>query len=285
MKLTHFDNPSVFYDQVKDYLLQHEGEHNLLLGVIQSLINDPNRYESQPYLVTVEKEQEIIGVAMRTPPYGLLLSKMVDLDAAKVIVQDLYHHQSIPAVSSFPSEAKAFSEVWKTLTGQSAQLTMDLLIHKLIQVQPIPKSLGFLRLATESDRAFLIQWHDDFTQEVMHTTPINSERIVDSNLSQNSLYIWENIVPVSMAAGKGFPPNGGRIGPVYTPPNYRKKGYASSCVAALSQKLLNQGCRACFLFTDKDNPTSNHIYQMIGYQPICDWHEYSFNSKEYSQSI
>ena len=281
MKLSRFDNASQFYDKVKDYLLQQEGEHNLLLGVIQSLIVDPNRYESQPYLVSVEKDKTIIGVAIRTPPYGLLLSKMVDLVAAEALAQDIYNQQkSLPNVSSFPKEAKAFSDVWKTLTTQSDQLTMDLIIHQLTQVQPIPKSSGFLRLATESDRSFLIQWHDDFTQEVMHTTPINSEQIVNSNLSQKSLYFWEDVVPVSMAAAKGSPPNGGRIGPVYTPPNYRKKGYASSCVAALSQKLLDQGCRACFLFTDKDNPTSNHIYQMIGYQPICDWHQYSFNSED-----
>lgn len=281
MKVFHFDNASHFYHQVKDYLLQHEAEHNLLLGVIQSLIKDPNQYESKPFLALVENEQTPIGVAIRTPPYGLLLSKMADLAAAEAIAQDLSTHQHpLPDVSSFPREAKAFSEVWKTLTNQSDYLTMDLLIHQLTEVQPIPKSSGFLRLATENDSAFLIQWHDDFIKEVMHTTPVDSERIVNSNLSQNSLYIWEDRVPVSMAAGKGSPPNGGRIGPVYTPPNYRKKGYASSCVAALSQKLLDQGCRACFLFTDKDNPTSNHIYQMIGYQPICDWHQYSFKSKD-----
>lgn len=282
MKLSHFDNAIQFQNKVKDYLLQNEAKHNLLLGVIQSLIVDPNRYGSEPYLVVVENEQTIIGVAIRTPPYGLLLSRMEDLAAGEAISQDLYHHQqSLPAVSSFPREAKAFSQVWKTLTHQSDHLTMDLLIHQLTEVKPIPQSSGFLRLATESDRSFLIRWHDDFTQEVMHTTPINSERIIDSNLSENSLYIWQDVVPVSMACGKGLPPNGGRIGPVYTPANYRRKGYASSCVAALSQNLLDQGCQACFLFTDKDNPTSNHIYQTIGYQPICDWHEYSFNSEEF----
>ncbi len=57
---------------------------------------------------------------------------------------------------------------------------------------------------------------------------------------------------------------------------YRRQGYASSCVAALSQTLLDQGRKYCFLFTDLANPTSNHIYQAIGYQPICDMNEYWF---------
>ncbi|BAY85818.1 GCN5-related N-acetyltransferase [Calothrix parasitica NIES-267] len=64
---------------------------------------------------------------------------------------------------------------------------------------------------------------------------------------------------------------------VYTPPEYRKKGYASACVAGLSQTLLGEGYKFCFLFTDLSNPTSNKIYQKIGYQPVADWNNYSFS--------
>ena len=56
---------------------------------------------------------------------------------------------------------------------------------------------------------------------------------------------------------------------MYTPPEYRRKGYASSCVAALSKTLLDKGYQYCFLFTDLANPTSNSIYQKIGYKPVC----------------
>ena len=65
-------------------------------------------------------------------------------------------------------------------------------------------------------------------------------------------------------------PNGVRIGPVYTPPEARNRGYASALVAAISQAQLDAGRRFCFLFTDLANPTSNHIYQMIGYEPVRD---------------
>jgi uncharacterized protein len=87
-------------------------------------------------------------------------------------------------------------------------------------------------------------------------------------------------VPVSLAAGRQFSSTAGRIGSVYTPPEYRRKGYATACVAALSQKLLDEGCERCFLLTDLANLTSNHIYQEIGYIPVCDWHEYSIVSKD-----
>ena len=54
-------------------------------------------------------------------------------------------------------------------------------------------------------------------------------------------------------------------------PEFRGRGYASNCVAALTQKMLDQGRKFCFLYTDLSNPTSNKIYQQIGYRPVCDW--------------
>ncbi len=79
-----------------------------------------------------------------------------------------------------------------------------------------------------------------------------------------------------MVFSGGSTPNGKRITAVYTPPEHRQKGYATSCVAALSQNLLDSGCKYCFLFTDLANPTSNHIYHKIGYRPVSNWSNYSF---------
>jgi predicted GNAT family acetyltransferase len=81
---------------------------------------------------------------------------------------------------------------------------------------------------------------------------------------------------VSIAAAVGRTPSGIRIGLVYTPPPLRRRGYAGALVAALSQKLLDSGRRFCFLFTDMTNPTSNKIYQQIGYQKICEQRQVLF---------
>jgi predicted GNAT family acetyltransferase len=84
--------------------------------------------------------------------------------------------------------------------------------------------------------------------------------------------------PVALA-GAGNPTlNGVRIGPVYTPPERRKRGYASALVAHLSQHLLDSGHRFCFLFTDLNNPTSNHIYQDVGYRPVSDVNKYALST-------
>ena len=79
-----------------------------------------------------------------------------------------------------------------------------------------------------------------------------------------------------MVAYGGITPNGIRINTVYTPPEYRQNGYATACVAAISQKLLDRGYKYCFLYTDLSNPTSNSIYRKIGYKLMCDITNYSF---------
>ena len=80
--------------------------------------------------------------------------------------------------------------------------------------------------------------------------------------------------PVSMASYGGRTPTGIRIGLVYTPPRHRRRGYATSLVAEQSRWLLEQGYRSCFLYTDLSNPTSNAIYERIGYRRVADSTEY-----------
>jgi predicted GNAT family acetyltransferase len=104
--------------------------------------------------------------------------------------------------------------------------------------------------------------------------------MVDARLfeGRGTAYLWENEAgtPVAMASASGPTPHGIRIGGVYTPPELRGRGYASSAVAALSARLLDEGRRLCFLFTDASNPTSNSIYRRIGYEQVAEVVELRF---------
>jgi uncharacterized protein len=96
---------------------------------------------------------------------------------------------------------------------------------------------------------------------------------VDRRLAgdDEGLWLWDDDGPVSMAGFGGATPNGIRIGPVFTPPELRGRGYASALVASLSEWLLHHhGRRFCFLYTDLANRTSNEIYRRIGYERVCD---------------
>jgi predicted GNAT family acetyltransferase len=90
--------------------------------------------------------------------------------------------------------------------------------------------------------------------------------------------LWEHDGEIVSFAGWGGPtPNGARVGPVYTPPELRGRGYATAATAELSRRLLASGRRFCFLYTDLANPTSNAIYERIGYRRVCESAEIVFN--------
>lgn len=117
MKLLKFAQPNQFYDFAKDYLLTYEAHHCLPLalaelteGIAETLVQHPQRYNCQPYLAVVESVGKVVAVAMRTPPYKLLLSKVADIDALELIAQDLYSHQvELPGFSCLAQEASAFA--------------------------------------------------------------------------------------------------------------------------------------------------------------------------------
>src|SRR5262249_2708804 len=135
---------------------------------------------------------------------------------------------------------------------------------------------------TAADRDLLIKWLIDFEEEALGLRVHDrTEKQVDNRLTGDPQLmgwrIWcDEGKPVSLVGYGGRTENGIRVGPVYTPPELRGHGYASACVAATSQELLDKGRKFCFLFTDLSNPTSNHIYQSIGYEPVSDVDEYRF---------
>ncbi|MEH2053354.1 GNAT family N-acetyltransferase [Nostoc sp.] len=111
-------------------------------------------------------------------------------------------------------------------------------IYQLTAVQRVSTASGYLRLATESDRSLLIEWLSAFLSEIDQAVSEDVEHQVDNRLKEQNTYFWVDSTPVSVASGKQVLPTIGRINLAYTPPEYRRQGYATACVAALSQKLL-----------------------------------------------
>ena len=278
MKLHQFEDANLFYQKVENYLLKDEVLHNLLLGATKNLINYPQRCKIKPYLVIVEQDANIIATAIMTIPYNLLLSQVKDSKAIDIILQDLQqNYESLTNVNAPVIESKVFAEKWCLFTGSSYKFKLSLRIFKLEKVKLFSQVQGNLRLATEDDKQLLKSWYDAFNLEALGSIKSDSESWVERVLQKQTAFLWENQIPVSIACSTRSTPNGIGINMVYTPPEYRKQGYASACVAGLSQTLLDKGYKFCFLFTDLSNPTSNKIYQDIGYQPVADWNNYSFS--------
>ncbi|MEM7726886.1 MAG: GNAT family N-acetyltransferase, partial [Cyanobacteria bacterium P01_A01_bin.45] len=123
MKVHRFDNTSLFYQTVIPYLLKDEAENVLPIGICETLLNNSKLYDSQPLLVSVSMDDEIIAVAIRTPPHNLVLSKIKNLKALELIAQDLYSRASysqkpnLPGVSGLTTESLEFAKLWSHFTG------------------------------------------------------------------------------------------------------------------------------------------------------------------------
>ena len=276
MKLTHYDNPCHFYEQVESYLLWDEAQHNLLFEVLNGLIYHPERFHSSPYMATVEADGTLLGVALMTSPWKLLVSKTLDQRVAMTIAQDpVLHQRSVSGVLGTLPEAKAFAEYWQQATGQPYRPGVSLRNYRLDGLKPVPRAQGYLRSISTADRDLLIQWITAFYAETdADHGQQSAEFWVDCRLKDGTLYVWQDQVPVAMVNDAGYTPNGNRINAVYTPPEHRKQGYATSAVTTLCRKLLEKGRRFCFLFADAANPISNHIYQSVGFRQTGEVQEY-----------
>lgn len=157
-------------------------------------------------------------------------------------------------------------------TGHEYETRMDMRAYALTQVKYAPRvEGGFRRITGITD--YLIDYDMDFQREAMHAmTREEAEAQIRELIEQERLYGWmvgNRYVSIAMKARKV--PRGQFVSLVYTPPGERGKGYASACVAALSQLMLNEGNEYCGLFTDLSNPVSNFIYKRMGYGPVCDF--------------
>ncbi len=281
MRLRHFDDAAEFYQRTEAFLLAHEAEHNLLLGFGARLARHPDPDAQPPFLATVEDGGSIVLAAMMTPPHNLVLSRTDEPAALAPLADELRRrYPALPGVLGPAGVSRAFAETWQWVSGQSYHPGVAQRIFQLDAVRPVEGMPGELRRATPADRDLVTDWLAAFHREALGEMPDRGtvERAADRRLTSdtNALYLWHDGEPVSMAGISGPTPNGIRVNAVYTPPERRGRGYASACVAALSQRMLDSGRRHCFLFTDLANPTSNRIYQAIGYRPVCDVDEYRF---------
>jgi predicted GNAT family acetyltransferase len=286
MKLTRFQAAQDFLACAEVFLLAHEAEHNLPLGLCASLVLQPDLYPSQPYFAVVKYQEEIVFAAMMTLPHQLVLSLGDSREALKLLARDVHEFRpDTPGVLGPTPVSLYFSEIWHTLTRRSFRKSRAERIYKLEKIKPPASVSGHLRRAVTSDHALLVEWWKEFQQEAFgEVDETAAERSVTNALTLppdvRGVYLWEDPHPVSLTGYSGPTRNGIRIGPVYTPPKFRRRGYASALVAEVSQHLLDRGRRFCFLFTDLANSTSNKIYMEIGYEPVCDVDEYRFGSMD-----
>jgi uncharacterized protein len=287
MDLIIYKDAADFLDKAQEWLEAREAENNLLLGITLVLSKDPNRYRSEPFMGVVADAGSLVNGAVMTPPYNLVLAgppQAASLNSLAIGLID--RGWDIPGVTGPKETSRLFAEIWSRLTGKSMQTGIQMRLYELTQVIQPARVPGFLDQAKDDKISLITDWIIAFQQEALNTKMGREDAIRQAErlVTERNLYFWDDGGPVSMAASARPTRNGISVNLVYTPPEHRRKGYASACVAALSQRLLEAGYKFCCLFTDLANPTSNRIYMEVGYQPVCDHEEYRFGEVTTGQS-
>lgn len=274
LRVERFNSAPAFLAAAGSFLAEREAEHNLIFGICANLTADPGFPSAPPYLAAVFRGDRVVLAGVMTPPWNLVLSRTEELVALAAMAGDLDRRGIGPPGTTAPVEsANGFAAAWCEPHGLVSRLAVAERIYRLERVIPPTGVAGHVRLASKADRDLLVRWVDAFLGEALERRSVEEAALlVDRSFRTGSRtwYLWEDGEPVSMAAAGGPTPNGIRIGPVYTPPERRRHGYASAVTAATSQAELDKGRRFIFLFTDLSNPTSNKIYQQIGYEPVID---------------
>jgi len=267
-----------FVDVTGSFLADREAEHNLMLGICSNLRLGARPPASGPIdFLVVRRDGAVVLAALRTPPYNLVLSEVDDGEAVPALAEALAG-SDLPGVVGPTGHAGAFAQDWCARAGRRSILELRERIFQLRAVRPpSPLPPGRLRLAERADRDLIVGWFDAFGREALPGGLVEeSGPLVDRRLEGGGVFLWDDDGPVSLAVVGSRTPHGVRVGPVYTPPERRRRGYASAAVAGASQVQLDQGFAFVFLFTDLANPTANHIYQEIGYEPVRDVDQWRF---------
>lgn len=282
MGFEYYKDIGKFTDDVMEVVAAQEVQNNL---IIANCMRGKGGMDTSDWFMGTLKDAagSVEMVAIMTPPFNLVLYEIGNRpneQAEEQLIHEILDlGVQIPGVMAEKSLTERITERFCQKTGRSVEAKKYLRIYQLDRVKDIPLSPGFLRLAEEGELYYLPYWQYAFTQDCNLHHPDLSASVEQCKrlVKDQRLHIWEDGAPVSQAALGRRTLNGAVVNEVYTPPHFRGKGYASSCVASLSREALESGYSFCCLFTDLMNPVSNSIYQKIGYYPICDYDEWTFN--------
>jgi predicted GNAT family acetyltransferase len=233
---------------------------------------------SNMWATVKDGEGRLVGVAMHTPPHHLFVSQM-PAEAASALADTLADaSRDLPGVNGAVESTGAFAETWTARTGQPSALVTAMRMYRLGQLV-LPLGVpGEAAMATARDIELITGWFAAFHDEAQPHTPIADWRaLVERRVGGGQIHLWRDDDACVALAGVSAPAAGvARVGPVYTPPRWRRRGYGAAVTAHATAAALRAGARHVVLYTDLANPTSNSIYQQIGYRPDHDAEERAF---------
>ncbi len=270
MKLLQYSDPVKYFQDIEPHLLESESVNNLIYGLSESVSILKDYPVDDLRMFSIKEGDEVLGAVLKTNKHtGLVLSAM----ESKVVEFLSQTIESLGGELNSVVGEKSNVDLFMDLTEFSEKSVMNQGIYEAVNIEIPNVSYEYDLQIVEDDFTeigiqYAVNFHKDcFPEKDDHIE--SGKRFFERMLKTRSLYFLViNGQVVSMAAQNRGTKNTGCVSAVYTPPKFRRKGYGALVAALVSQKYLDNGKKACNLYTDLANPTSNSIYQKIGYTLI-----------------
>ncbi len=257
-----------FKEEVTPFLEKNEQENNLILGVLQMV--------HQPIFMGIAKQgEEIAVVFLQTEEKKQIIvatSEIAEEDIVELAKKLAEVYPNVPGLIGNKKIVQRLAEEIAVLANKKTTVAMEQGIYELKQVKKKWNGDEVFREVNSDELTLIEQWIYQFCEDVnLPTTKEEAKQTAHTLITNHRLFGLEVDGKLVSVAAKTRPTkNNITVNFVYTPKEERKKGYASNCVAALSQRMLDEGYKTTTLYTDLANPTSNKIYQEIGYEQIAE---------------
>ncbi len=276
VELRHFADAQAALDRVAAPLAAAGAEGELSLGLLRRLVDTPDAFGSEVTMMAGERSGRPEAFVLMTGDHPALVAgfaEPAEIRFGDLVSAMLETGRRPTGVNGARHVSEPFAQAWRDLAGAQVAVRRDLHAFELRVVRPPAAPPGAFRSASAADTDLLERWTIAFAEDIGESiSPQEASDTVARMLPHDDLAVWERDGEVvSMAAVVRRTPWSSSVAYVYTPPPLRRRGYASAVVAELSQRELDAGQSWCSLFTDAANPTSNHIYTEIGYEPRCDF--------------
>jgi predicted GNAT family acetyltransferase len=261
-----------FADRTWDLLARSPVQHTVALSIVEQLRRGQRWSDAAPMFAWFEDGNGARGAVCMTPPFELLLAE-VPADTSDELVAALWADQvALPGVNGDVATVERFVEAWLGGTDLLAHTAFEQRLYALGTLEPPdPLPAGRARVATDDDVGLAAGWLRDFQAEAgVASTDVQSA--ARAGIGDGRIWLWESEdgTLVSLAGRTATAIGVARVAPVYTPPQARRRGYGAAITAACTADALQRDAEDVVLFTDLANPTSNSIYQRIGFRPVAD---------------
>ena len=269
------DNARDALDATESFLGSRPVEHHLVASILTEMVAHPGIGQ---YWWVVDRDNKVQAVALEVPAGSRAILTPARPGPVKALVEavaaDIFE---LPGVLADADTAARFAGHISDHLQVPVEPVEGGRIYRLGRLA-MPKGVaGQLQHAEAADEELVIAWAKAFRSESGDTGDPTAEAL--HRLSSGRVWLWDNGEPVAMAGAPKAVDRVARVGWVFTPPLRRRRGYGSAVTAALSRHLLDTEADTCILYTQLSNPTSNAIYQRLGYRAVSETITYRFGGR------